>query len=339
MKLNRFEDRVVLSTPKSKMVERTSLPSTPSKRLKLDIEPFTTLSVSPSKMPRSHLSIIKANSKHITRQTLPFDSDATLNKNDIDDTRILEGSLSSKLNSDDRRQLLDMGTISPLSDISSISSLSPDIDKLESIDSSDLGTFIWNTKPLIQKETYELSKMIHSAILKSPLENLQIDGMELQSQSTTEKKSEPHHRESQPKKPILNIASAGLNLIVSSSKGSLQDATIFATEINASTNGHENKLPVISNIWERITIPVNSSIKEKHKRIKQDLYGLYDDELDIDSFELFEKDRKKDYNDTSTEDAALIRGFEYKLQSDCKLKNRSKIKQPKRVRWSTMLEL
>ena len=138
----------------------------------------------------------------------------------------------------------------------------------------------------------------------------------------------PRHRSSKPKKPILTIPISSLNLIVGSSKGSLQDATIFATEINALADGSVNKLPTISNEWERVTIPVNSAVKENYKRMKRAIFG--DDEAsdsinygcngdasfgtsDIEKF-MMDGDGDTSVHSNSS-DVALIRGFKFQSSS------------------------
>ena len=139
----------------------------------------------------------------------------------------------------------------------------------------------------------------------------------------------PRHRSSKPKKPILTIPISSLNLIVGSSKGSLQDATIFATEINALADGSVNKLPVISNEWERVTIPVNSAVKENYKRMKQAIFGddeasdsinygcIGDVSLGTSDIEKFMMDGDGDTSvHSNSSDVALIRGFKFQSSSE-----------------------
>ncbi|QLQ81852.1 hypothetical protein HG537_0G01060 [Torulaspora globosa] len=162
----------------------------------------------------------------------------------------------------------DAGSISPLSDISSVPSSSPELSYLDA----------FNTKSILERETIELNRMICSSIVRNSFK--------------------PCHRYKSPKRPILRPRSNSLNLLVRSSRGSLEDATIYATEINASINSHTNvKLPMINNAYERMTIPVNSAIKRKHKLLKKALLG--------DDYEINEAD-------FDIPDAALIEGFEIK---------------------------
>ncbi|EGA84751.1 Sfg1p [Saccharomyces cerevisiae VL3] len=61
--------------------------------------------------------------------------------------------------------------VSPLSDISSINSTSPDVEKIDSLDPFGVDSFVWNCKPLVNKEALELHRMIHSSFPMSPLES------------------------------------------------------------------------------------------------------------------------------------------------------------------------
>lgn len=100
---------------------------------------------------------------------------------------------------------------------------------------------------------------------------------------------------------------------------SLEDATIYATEINAITASSDgSKIPMVKNVCERVTIPVNPSIKRKHKLLKEALLG-------------------GDYNVNEAEseipDAALIEGFEFK---SAHARSGTK-KQLKKIRWADEL--
>lgn len=135
----------------------------------------------------------------------------------------------------------------------------------------------------------------------------------------------PCHRGKTPIKPIIRNDSKCLNLIVSSGNGSLDDATIYATEINASSSHNDsnddetkdksthksnNAIPIIRNIWERITIPVNHKIKERHKRLRSSYFGEF---YNLDEEE--EENNNNDKKRSTEEDYALIRGYEFDFVS------------------------
>ena len=180
----------------------------------------------------------------------------------------------------------DTGSISPLSDASSLPSSSPEMGYLD----------VFHTKSVLTKETIELNRILAATM-----------------------RHEPCHRQKSPPRPILTSNSKTLNLLVSSSRGSLEDATIYATEINAITASSDgSKIPMVKNVCERVTIPVNPSIKRKHKLLKEALLG-------------------GDYNVNEAEseipDAALIEGFEFK---SAHARSGTK-KQLKKIRWADEL--
>lgn len=158
----------------------------------------------------------------------------------------------------------DTGSVSPVSDISSLPSSSPDVGYLD--------TFYG--KSVLTKEAIELNRIIAATM-----------------------SHEPCHRLKTPQRSILSLPSKGLNLVVSSSRGSLEDATIYATEINAIvTSSGEDKIPMLSNTYERVTIPVNPSIKRKYKQLEEARLG---------------GDYEADETESEIPDAALIEGYEF----------------------------
>ncbi|CCD24867.1 Sfg1p NDAI_0E00510 [Naumovozyma dairenensis CBS 421] len=333
---------LILSTPRSKLISDVSLPVTPNKRPRT-LDPFSNGNLTPSKkLVKLQRTGLKTNPRTVIPQVLTFDTplehpnemDSCNNKNLYDDI------LSRRLHLDNKTTSptspTDLGSISPLSDISSIPSLSasssPDIAGFDSkLDPFNTACFMmnWNgSKSLINNETLELNRMI-----KTSMGRRRTGGGD-------DWKHSPCHRTIKPKRSILNLEQSSLNLIVSSSRGSLKDATIFATEINSSTSNEDdgNKLPIISNIWERITIPVNSSIKKKHKERKERF--LRENELDLEDLDDSNGDVDADM-DESIPDAALIRGYDFKYLNGKSGKGRNvkanTLDRNKSVNWATPL--
>lgn len=173
----------------------------------------------------------------------------------------------------------DAGSISPLSDISSITSLSPEPTKPGYFDP-------FTTRSILERETIELNRMICSSIVKTRSRSV----------------FEPCHRYKNPRRPILRPRSNSLNFLVRSSRGSLEDATIYATELNAAiANTNGDGIPTINNACEKMTIPVNPAIKRRHKLFKKALLG--------EDYEINEAE-------SAIPDAALIEGFEIKAVDD-----------------------
>ncbi|SCU84987.1 LAMI_0C09692g1_1 [Lachancea mirantina] len=121
------------------------------------------------------------------------------------------------------------------------------------------------------------------------------------------------------KKPTSDAA---LNLIVSSASGSIVDATLYATEMNAAGS----QVPLPSFVWEKVTIPVDLKVREesKLKRARHCVY--YDDSDDLNDLVL-------------SEDAAVIRAYEFRReQGDLGMvstHSMSAIKKNKHLRWAS----
>lgn len=133
-----------------------------------------------------------------------------------------------------------------------------------------------------------------------------------------QERHEPRHKVSKPTRPILKINVDSLNYLVSSSRGSVADATIYATEINAT----RQPMPMVTSPWEKLTIPVNPSIKSKYIRLKQELFA--EDEINSDEEEC-------DTSSSTTVDAAIVRGFAFAKQETS---TRSPFYTPKKLRWA-----
>ncbi|AET37717.1 Sfg1p Ecym_1493 [Eremothecium cymbalariae DBVPG len=116
----------------------------------------------------------------------------------------------------------------------------------------------------------------------------------------------PRHYKLKPKKSSLKLSSDRLNFLMDSSNGNVRDATIFATEINT-CNSYD--VPFPSTIMERVTIPVNTHVKEhyKNERCKQ-LSGYYDED---DSNSDHEVQDSPDEKHGKGNDSAIIRAYEF----------------------------
>ncbi|CCH59121.1 hypothetical protein TBLA_0B02790 [Henningerozyma blattae CBS 6284] len=131
-----------------------------------------------------------------------------------------------------------------------------------------------NNKPLLNDVTQELNRIIRSSLFNKFDNNLssvadqKLTNSSLISSSENNNMHKPCHRYKTPKNPILKIHPNSLNFLVSSSKKSLEDATIFATEINMLLSKDCLKIPKIISPLEKVSIPVNSSVKKniKNKR-------------------------------------------------------------------------
>lgn len=255
------------------------------------------VNVTPSKAPRLMQPIAQSKRDAVKLHRLNFQWSNGTNHEDI------EESLSPNLTDNDCSAWSDTGSISPLSDISSLPSSSPEIEKLSYLD-----VIFRDHRSILTGKAMELNRLIGSAI--GTPDNVQ------------RVRHEPCHHFRKPERSILTKRPGSLSLLVSSSRGSTEDATIYATEINAtiaSDNGQ--KIPKVTNIWERVTIPVNASIKRRHKQLKKALLGD-----DFDSEE-------EDY-DSELPDAALIEGYDLGLSSEEKI---TKVKKDKSVRWANEL--
>ncbi|CAI4036598.1 hypothetical protein SMKI_15G4470 [Saccharomyces mikatae IFO 1815] len=328
----------MLRTPKSKKNIGLIIPCTPSKKSKYSPD-FTTEDITPSKRFRIYQAKFKTSSRNVKAQTLSVSTKK--NRDQITNPFMTEGhtdycNIISPGLSFDNDCFSEHELVSPLSDISSINSTSPDVEKLDSLDPFGVDSFVWNCKPLVNKEALELHRMIHSSFPMSPPKS----GNDMPLLLPKMKKSlspvgrsvfkptryEPSHRLLKPKKSILTMPAKSLNLIVSSSRGSLNDATIFATEINSTLSNEENKLPAISSTWEKLTIPVNSSIKEKYKKLKDQIYG-----------QAGNSDEDEDNEEDNLPDAAVIRGYKFQLKR-CEEPTPENSKDYKKVQWAKVLE-
>ncbi|EDO15970.1 hypothetical protein Kpol_1044p30 [Vanderwaltozyma polyspora DSM 70294] len=71
-----------------------------------------------------------------------------------------------------------------------------------------------------------------------------------------------------PKKPILKLTKS-LNLIVESSKGTIEDATLFATEINKRTGLYGSKLPTISDEHQQVIVPITVTKEDRDNELRR----------------------------------------------------------------------
>lgn len=268
----------------------------------------------------------------------PIPTDSRMSSLMIDS---FDGVLSEKLNRDLEiySPLSDLEVISPLSDISSCS---PCIEMKKPMDFNSIPSLPWNPNGRLslyqrddcssrqqqQQQNHHASQIIPSTLIdlqkRMTSEEDKMFVLDLpplgknNTHHTKEKQyiSTPLHRTKTPSKPVIRNDSKSLNLIVSSGNGSLDDATIYATEINASSmhadssNGGEREphgtIPTIKNVWERITIPVNHEIKERHKRLRSSYFGEFYN-LDESLSSSPQQQQEDDY--------ALIRGYEFEIDS------------------------
>lgn len=124
----------------------------------------------------------------------------------------------------------------------------------------------------------------------------------------------PCHKVSKPTRPILKVNTDALNYLVTSSHGSVADATIYATEINAA----RQPVPMVTSPWEKLTIPVNPAIKSRYVRLRRELFA---DEITTD------EDRRSDVD----ADAAIVRGFAFAARESAA---RSPFYVAKKLRWA-----
>ncbi|QLG73568.1 hypothetical protein HG535_0F00780 [Zygotorulaspora mrakii] len=212
----------------------------------------------------------------------------------------------------------DIASFNLSSDSSSIPSSSPEFEEF-----SFAEPWVAPSMSKINDMALNLSRIYHSSFLPS-IEN---SGSKT---AVPYLKHRPCHRIKKPGRPILRLHSGSLNLLVSSSSGSLEDATIFATEINASLASPEGeKIPCIKNSFEKVTIPVNSSVKERQKKNRKKLLG-----------ECYESESESECtNQSDTSDAAFIKGFEIKLDEDREKDFEKRVNEIKSVQWAKSLML
>lgn len=193
-------------------------------------------------------------------------------------------------------------------------------------------------RPLLNEVTNELNRIIRSSILDDDNNavhhfNSNNNNMHLSSlypipilQNTEnilsennfmcgkKKLNQPLHRIKEPKRSILKIRPNSLNFMVSSSKDSLEDATIFGTEINTLLSKDRLNIPKIVSPLQKVTIPVNSSVKRKHKLQKRELLtgkkflAKFSDEKVKEILMSFDEGTKED---DESPDVAIIRGYEF----------------------------
>lgn len=189
------------------------------------------------------------------------------------------------------RRLRCNGSISPLSE--------PELDQeLELELELDLGLQGQGSVPLHKAHTQEINAKVQQGLTlpmhkKATVPQKQVQVKVQQQIQIHGKKHTPHHKVMKPTRSILRIAHGSLNYVVSSSRGSVADATIYATEINATTT--TEKMPMVTQPWEKLTIPVNTAIKDKYRRMKAEYF--HEETLDAQLLEV--------------PDAAIIRGLAF----------------------------
>lgn len=296
--------RIQLSTPESRKTRVLSLPATPHKHGKVSI-----------------LANTKSSPSRISKIRTPFHSRRYCTRAECSSLSI-ETQINDELTEDESENAtgynlqLDMsderitrcGITSPLSDCSSNFTLlsSPENEPHDNLISPDIKT---DPSIMMNKEAFDLNRMIVLSLIK---------------ENKIFAKSIPMHKYLIPKKPLLKYPKNSLNYIVTSSRGSVEDATIYATEINTNTD----KLPIIKDSRERLTIPINPLIKKRYKKHKFRLLAenpISDDELSDNIVE----------GHTDIPDAAIVRGYTFDDGYEARMvHNESGITLVKRLRWS-----
>ncbi|AGO10581.1 AaceriABR128Wp [[Ashbya] aceris (nom. inval.)] len=251
------------------------------------------------------------------------------------------GIISPLLSSDDDT-LSDSSMISPVSETSSVTSCSPEISKKllprhfldreddpgllpTSVaeegeeDDGDLSlNLLFRNEPSAQAEDKNDDKETDSDLGEGswPLQPAAVDESPnplsrkrsfngLCGEDTWKRVCQPKHCQLQPKKSSLKLQSHRLNFVMDSSNGNVKDATIFATEIN-SCNAYG--VPFPASVLERVTIPVNTHVKEHYKKERGEyLGGYYDDDED----EKNDGDQKTAVANDTSDDSAIIRAYAF----------------------------
>ncbi|KAL3229987.1 Superficial pseudohyphal growth protein 1 [Nakaseomyces bracarensis] len=266
----------------------TDICSTPSAKL---IDTSSCPSTPNKKGKYAPLQLVTTPSKK-TQRKLPFQllSPSYENK---EESRLEEEYMQLRMN---QRY---SGSISPLSETHSIAPT-----RLEETEPQAQIDALNTTHP----ETIEINKLLN----KQLYEELRLQGQE---EEQEKERSVPRHKVSKPTRPILKINSGFLNYLVTSSRGSVADATIYATEINAT----KQPMPMVTSPWEKLTIPVNPMIKSRYSRLKREFFDECDEESDAGE-------------DLGTGvDAAIVRGFAFPRQATS---TRSPFYIPKKLRWA-----
>ncbi|CEP62308.1 Sfg1p LALA0_S05e02652g [Lachancea lanzarotensis] len=130
-------------------------------------------------------------------------------------------------------------------------------------------------------------------------------------------------------KSILKRPSSpdSLNYLVTATNGSLTNATIFATEINASSR----EVPLPSNKWERVTIPVNVDMRDQLLQNRAKLFGHEPETKSVTENDHMGGSQRKN-------DAAIIRGYEFDIGTPtsnriAKENAAIKLNKERRLRW------
>ncbi|SCU98359.1 LAFA_0G17370g1_1 [Lachancea sp. 'fantastica'] len=141
------------------------------------------------------------------------------------------------------------------------------------------------------------------------------------------------HQRADAIKSILKRPSSpdSLNYLVTATNGSLTNATIFATEINASSR----EVPLPSNKWERVTIPVNVDMRDQLLQNRAKLFG-HESEGNAST----ENDHMG--GSLRMNDAAIIRGYEFDIgtpvSNHIANEDTNKLDKERRLRWGKEIQ-
>lgn len=261
-------------TPNGKLVRASVCPETPNKKRKRlpDLCPGAHDHITPSKSQRQR--------GRLTFQPLSPEYE----DEDEEERHLQEEQFQLRM-----RRLRCNGSISPLSE--------PELDQELELE-LDLGLQGQGSVPLHKAHTQEINAKVQQGLTlpmhkKATVPQKQVQVKVQQQIQIHGKKHTPHHKVMKPTRSILRIAHGSLNYVVSSSRGSVADATIYATEINATTT--TEKMPMVTQPWEKLTIPVNTAIKDKYRRMKAEYF--HEETLDAQLLEV--------------PDAAIIRGLAF----------------------------
>ncbi|EDO17889.1 hypothetical protein Kpol_1010p1 [Vanderwaltozyma polyspora DSM 70294] len=316
-----YTNQDMLSTPPSKRKLELPIPRRPSKKIHLkSLEIVSSASAEASPIVNHKIILqnkdktIKSNGISVISQRL--NEEDTDEEDDIEDDNEIFSSTEAKISS-------------PFSDDNMTPTLSSNDDLIKEIGESNMSTV-----------NLSLDKQLKFHLTNLILKRQQSEEFKLLNHNkefSSSYISKPQHRFQKPKKSILLLPKNSLNMIVSSSRGSLEDATIYATEINASLSKEGFSLPMVRSPDEKVTIPVNSEIKKRYKQLKKEYlnaFGKIDTESDAEEEEEKQEINKNDDDISNSQDAALIRGYYFENNSNSNYDN----KKYKKVRWTCTIE-
>ncbi|CCE64569.1 hypothetical protein TPHA_0I00630 [Tetrapisispora phaffii CBS 4417] len=338
------------STPLSKIRKSNTIPNAPLKAckvhglMKLQLEQGTDLVSTPCKKS-SRLNKDLLAGRAITRQTIivshSHDIKALLNPDisEISQTNLDEVSDDDTISLPDNEvNIFDNAPycipkeriVSPLSDIED--------DEKESLKTL-YDSLSRNSNRLYRTEKNILRGLTSESeytLTKDNIASHNCDGDGTFEQFEQEyKKHYPQHRNPNIRtKPLLLYPKEHLNLLVTSSRGSVDDATIFATEVNSVTRfgkgtSDDQMLPMITNELQKISIPVLTSLEERKNMIKNKYHieEQYEQQYFGNSYSVC------DNIDDQESESAIIRGYRFE-HDQCNNNTNVTVRKEKHIRWT-----